>query len=640
MTTRMIRRCWPMLVGLVLLAAPGAAPRTRAAAGDGGLPGAVFRLEPGAPDWVPGWARRVVWYQIFPERFRNGDPGNDPALADQEGAFPHDQASPWQVHPWTSDWYELQPYERRSGRDIWTSIQRRRYGGDLQGILDRLDYLQDLGVGAIYLNPIFEAPSHHKYDGATYHHVDPTFGPDPAGDRRLAAGETPADPKTWVWTAADRLFLKLLREAHRRNLRVILDGVFNHMGINSWAFRDVQARRAESPYRDWFVIKSFGEAGKTPLLYEGWFGVLELPELREDARGIVAGPREYIFAATRRWMDPDGDGDPADGIDGWRLDVAFCVGHAFWKDWRRHVRSINPEAYLTAEVVDTPAATAPYLEGDEFDAVMNYNFAFACADFFTGAPGAGNAAEFDRRLAKLRAAFPACVAGGMMNLLDSHDTNRVASHIVNRNRVAFRDWGKYFGWSKGDNPDYDTRAPRPEERRIQKLMAVFQFTYLGAPMVYYGDEAGLWGANDPCCRKPMLWPERKYAPERFRPDGTTRPRPDKVRFDAGLHRHYRQLAQLRNAHSALQRGDFRTILAEGPLFAFARSLEAEQIVVALNNSPRPQEVRLSLEPVASYKDLTGGRRRFQADAAGILRLTLPAWSAMVLGLDRPPRPGN
>lgn len=156
-------------------------------------------------DFVPDWAKGIVWYQIFPERFWNGDPGNDPRLEDQAGAWPHDQSPPWQIHPWTADWYELQPYERANGQSLWHNLQRRRYGGDLQGIIDRLDYLQDLDVDALYLNPVFSAPSSHKYDGAAYHHVDPTFGPDPEGDRALMAQENPADPATWVWTAADKL---------------------------------------------------------------------------------------------------------------------------------------------------------------------------------------------------------------------------------------------------------------------------------------------------------------------------------------------------------------------------------------------------------------------------------------------------
>ncbi|RIK15217.1 MAG: alpha-amylase, partial [Anaerolineae bacterium] len=325
--------------------------------------------------FVPDWARGIVWYQIFPERFRNGDPNNDPTAASLKGSWPHDHTSPWQVHPWTSDWYQLQPYERLNGHDIWFNIQRRRYGGDLQGIIDSLDYLVDLGIEAIYLNPVFDAPSLHKYDGASYHHIDPHFGPDPEGDRRLIASETPHDPATWVWTAADRLALRLIAEVHRRGLRIIFDGVWNHMGINSFAFRDVVARQRNSQYRDWFRIDSWDDpAAGTTFAYTGWSGARELPEMLQDANGHAAGPRDYIFAATRRWMDPDGDGDPADGIDGWRLDVAFCVRHPFWKAWRQHVRAINPEAYMVAEVVQSPEEEKPYLEGDEFDAVMNYNF--------------------------------------------------------------------------------------------------------------------------------------------------------------------------------------------------------------------------------------------------------------------------
>lgn len=126
---------------------------------------------------MPTWAKKVVWYQIFPERFRNGDTKNNPKVEDIKGSWPHDHTSPWKLHPWGSDWYELQDYEKKNGKDVWFNIQRRRYGGDLQGILDKLDYLQELGVTALYLNPVFTAPSMHKYDGATYHHVDPTFGP-------------------------------------------------------------------------------------------------------------------------------------------------------------------------------------------------------------------------------------------------------------------------------------------------------------------------------------------------------------------------------------------------------------------------------------------------------------------------------
>jgi cyclomaltodextrinase / maltogenic alpha-amylase / neopullulanase len=145
-----------------------------------------------AQDYLPSasdldWAKKVVWYQIFPERFRNGDTYNDPQLGDIKGSYPNDETSPWELHHWGADWYKMQPYETQNGKDIWSNLQRRRYGGDLQGVIDKLDYLKDLGINALYLNPIFTSPSLHKYDATGYHHVDPTFGPDPTGDRIMTA---------------------------------------------------------------------------------------------------------------------------------------------------------------------------------------------------------------------------------------------------------------------------------------------------------------------------------------------------------------------------------------------------------------------------------------------------------------------
>jgi len=380
-----------------------------------------------AAEFVPGWAKSAVWYQIFPERFRNGDPDNDPTLESMRGAWPHDLSEPWQVHPWTSDWYELAPYERDNGKSFWFNVQRRRYGGDLEGVLGKLDYLEELGVNALYFNPVFKAPSSHKYDGETYHHIDPHLGPDPRGDLRLIATETPDDPSTWVWTAADLLVLELIRELHNRGMRIIFDGVFNHMGLRSWPFRDVLAHQRDSRFSDWFAIESWRDRRRgTRFVYRGWAGVRELPELRQDEDGIVPGPRKYIFDATRRWMDPDNDGDPSDGIDGWRLDVAFCISHAFWKSWRKWVRSINPEAYLTAEVVAEPAELEPYLRGDEFDAVMNYNFGFICDEYFFAREKRISTTAFDRTLRELREAFPRQVGYVMQNLFGSHDTARLA----------------------------------------------------------------------------------------------------------------------------------------------------------------------------------------------------------------------
>ena len=594
---------------------------------------------------IPKWARGITWYQIMPERFRNGDPNNTPSACDQKYAWPHDYKSPLERHPWGADWYHLQPYERQNGRDIWFNLQRRRYGGDLLGIIDRLDYLQDLGIGALYLNPVFQAPSHHKYDAVGYHHVDPAFGPDPEGDRAILSTETPHDPDTWKWTSADELLLQLIEEVHRRNMHIILDGVFNHVGIANWAYRDILENQQNSPFRDWMAVESWangmnqagkgdnppnddhavnednpakedksgpaghGEPGFSEIAarihqYYGkdspfrpgfrvrtWEGFLELPEWREDRRGIVDGPRQYIFDITRRWMDPYGNGDTFNGVDGWRLDVAFCVKHPFWKAWRKHVRSINPDAYLVAEVIDTVKKTRPYVKGDEFDAVMNYNFQFACNEFFIWKRNRITASQFAERLEELMTGFPHPVPHVMQNLLDSHDTDRIASRIVNRELGGGRRWWDYYQRSKADNPDYDTRKPTPEERRIQKLMVLMQFTFPGAPMVYYGDEAGMWGANDPCCRKPMVWQDMAHEEEAVLPDGSPRPQPDPVAFDSELHNYYRTLIRLRNERPALRIGDFSIILADDrkEMLTFRRGTEDDQVIVAINRGTESVE---------------------------------------------------
>lgn len=560
-----------------------------------------------AEEFVPQWAKQVVWYQIFPERFCNGDASNDPTLADMKGAYPDAPGQPWELSRWSSDWYELQSHEKANGQPMEWNLVRRRYGGDLQGVIDKLDYLKQLGIGAIYMNPIFMSPSMHKYDGVSYHHVDPNFGPDPAGDRALIAFENPLDERTWVMTKADKLAVKLIAEVHKRGMKIIFDGVFNHMGVDSFAFRDVVEKQKASAYRDWFEIESWDDAeAGTKFAYKGWFGFQTLPELKEDANGIADGPRAYIFAATRRWMDPDGDGDPGDGIDGWRLDVAFCVAHPFWKAWRKHVKAINPESYLTAEVIEPIDKLKPYLQGDEFDAVMNYNFAFACADFFASGEHGITPKAFAEELQKLRDAFPKGVSEVQQNLFGSHDTNRVASHIVNRNLgVPYRDWGSYFGKSQGTNPAYLTRKPTAAEYEIQKLIALMQMTYVGAPMIYYGDEVGMWGANDPCCRKPMLWPEMKYDAEVFNYDGSKRTTPDEVAPNQELRSYYQKLIHIRNAHPALSLGSFETLLApeQGDVFAFRRADENEEIIVTINRGAKASEVTLPVE--GKYRTLLG-----------------------------------
>lgn len=557
-------------------------------------------------DFVPEWSKKVIWYQIFPDRFRNGDSGNNPGVEDIRGSYPHDAESPWQIHPWGSDWYKLQPYEKQNGKDIWFNIQRRRYGGDLQGIIDKLPYLKSLGIGAIYLNPVFWAPSHHKYDGATYHHIDPNFGPDPQGDKLLIEKENPLDPSTWVWTSADKLMLQLINNIHTMGMRVIFDGVFNHMGINSFAFRDVLKNQQNSPYKDWFTITSWRDEKKgTEFKYNGWWGVKELPELRQDENGITGAPKEYIYTITKRWMDPDGDGNPADGIDGWRLDVAFCIKHPFWKEWRKHVKTINPEAYLTAEVIDTIEAVQPYLQGDEFDAVMNYNFAFTSADYFFARKHKISTTAFDTMLQELRNSFPECVAYVQQNLFGSHDANRIGSHIVNADLGSYRKFGEYFQLSKGSNQDYNVRKPNDEEYHLQKLFAIFQMTYVGAPMLYYGDEIGMWGANDPDCRKPMVWDDIVYDDEAAQPDQSLRT-PDAVSPHMELLQHYKTLTAIRNASPVLQTGSYKTVIADDiyDVLVFRRVLGSASITVGINNGDKPY--RFPLAAGKKYKDLLRG----------------------------------
>ncbi|MDD2715351.1 MAG: glycoside hydrolase family 13 protein [Candidatus Wallbacteria bacterium] len=580
--------------------------------------------------WLPPeWSKKAVWYQIFPERFRNGDPANDPRIGDLSGAYPGNNDLAWQLHPWNSDWYQRQPWERNQ-RDIWYNIHRRRYGGDLQGILDKLDYLQDLGVNAIYLNPVFDSPSAHKYDSASYHHIDPNFGPDPDGDRKLIQSEIPDDPSSWVWTSADRLMRSLISELHRRKMRIIFDGVFNHVGYNHWAFKDLRKSQKNSKYGDWFSVNAWDDtASGSSFDYKCWYGVRELPEWKQDENGLVEGPKKYIFDCTRRWMDPDGNGDSSKGIDGWRLDVAFLIRHQFWKEWAALVREINSLAYLTAEIIDTVEANKPYLEGDEFHAVMNYNFAFACSDFFFDKKGI-SATCFDELLRKLRDAYHPETAYAMMNLFGSHDTNRLASHIVN-GFPDYRDWSKYFDESLGRNRNYNVRKPNADEIRLQELFLIMQMTYVGAPMIFYGDEAGMWGANDPCCRKPMLWDDIEYFDEVFLPDDTKRAKPDPVKFNRELFSCYKKLIGIRNSHPALQIGKYETIVIddEHEIFGFSRNLGREELLIFLNKSLDSQIIRVKTLSKGPFIDLLDEKGLFQVVNGEIL-LEIPACGGRII----------
>ncbi|MFZ6032160.1 MAG: glycoside hydrolase family 13 protein [Melioribacter sp.] len=555
----------------------------------------------------PQWAKEAVWYQIFPERFNNGDKSNDPKPEDMEGAWPYFTPEGWQIHPWTSDWYKLQPWEKKTGFDFYRNAGLRRYGGDIRGIIDKLDYLKELGITAIYLNPVFESPSLHKYDASMYHHIDNNFGPDPEGDKAIWEKENPADPSTWQWTSADKLFLELIKEAHKRGIKIIIDGVFNHTGNNFWAFKDIVKNQQNSRYKDWYTIKKWDDPNtpENEFDYEGWYGVKDLPEIKEDENGIVEGPAEHIHLIVKRWMDPNGDGNPEDGIDGWRLDVAEMVNHKFWMKFRKWVREINPDAYLVGEVWWKDwnnyemFNAAPWLQ-TQFDAVMNYRFTRAIKDlvfsekYFTGVRG------FIDTIKTMMNQYGVNYYA-MMNLMGSHDTERHASLIVNPDNMY-----DHSG-NPGQNPGFDVRKPNEIEREKQKLAVALQFTLPGAPQIYYGDEAGMWGGDDPDCRKPMVWEEFNYEVEKSHPLGKDRPA-DSVFFDKQLFDWYKKMARIRNGNKALSVGKviFMEELETQNILAYKRILDGEEIIVIANIKGEPE--KFDINKAGTMRDLVSGNK--------------------------------
>ena len=500
---------------------------------------------------VPTWANNVVWYQIFPERFRNGDPTNDPTRESLE--LGNGVSDKWRIKTWGSDWFSRDEWEREFGGNFYTNaIFHRRYGGDLQGVMDKLDYLKDLGITALYLNPIFYANSLHKYDGNAHHHIDPYFGPNPKADLeqivRENASAAPYDPKTWKWTSADSLFLKLISEVKKRNMRIIIDGVWNHTGRGFYAFQDIQKNQAQSRFKDWYVVNRFDDpaTAQNEFSYKSWENFTSLPEFARtpDGRDLAPAPKEYVWNVTRRWMDPNGDGDPSDGIDGWRLDVVPYMPLGFWNEWNVYVRSINPNAYTTAEIWTDASPT--FVRGGNFSAVMNYwAFTLPVVDFFIN--GRGTAESFWNTLETRRNAYAPNVQAAMQNMMDSHDTERMASMIVNRPTTSSQAlWQPAITRNAWGTPSYAIRKPNTRERDIQKLIALFQMTYTGAPMLYYGTESGVWGGQDPDDRSPMNWQDIRFDPQA----GTHSPayiRPaDDMNFDSSLAGFYKEYIGFRN----------------------------------------------------------------------------------------------
>jgi glycosidase len=506
------------------------------------------------------------------ERFRNGDDANDPV----------------KMRPWTSEWYSPSPWEGEDGSTFYDSfVFDRHYGGDLQGLREKLPYLKELGVNALYLNPIFQAESHHKYDATDYRHVDEHFGAGRGDFDRTTALEELGDATTWTWSESDTVFLDTLKAAKKLGFRVILDGVFNHVGTRHPAFQDVKERGVESPYADWFSVRSWD-----PFECDGWAGFDELPAFRKSPEHGLASKslRDHIFDVTRRWMDPNGDGDPSDGIDGWRLDVPEEIPQSFWVEWCELVRSINPQAYIVGEIWK-PAPD--WLDGQTFDAVMNYPFAEAALSWIAHDDMKISATELDRRLGELRDTYPSEVTYALQNLADSHDTDRLVSKVFNPDR-AFDE-----GNREQADSTYDGSKPSDLSYRRARLFALLQMTYVGAPMIYYGDEAGMWGSDDPNNRKPMLWKDLEPYVDSDQ---------NQV-IDAHLE-FYRSAIALRRAHAALRVGGFRTLITDDSqdLWVFVREDAEEEILVALNASESDAQFDLPGEgwiPIFGETEATG-----------------------------------
>ncbi len=564
----------------------------------------------------PAWAKSVIWYQIFVERFNNGDTLNDPTPETMYAASNFiETPKDWSITPWTQEWYQEEEWSQKDVQDFYANLQLRRYGGDLQGVLNKLDYLKELGITAIYFNPLNDAPSLHKYDARNFHHIDVTFGPDPKGDMEMIASENPNDPSTWQWTAADRMFLQVIEEAHKRNIKVVLDYSWNHTGVEFWAWKDIVKNQENSAYKDWYIINSFDDptTEENEFKYEGWLNIHSLPALKKvntPGEHKIGHPyegdlhpevKEHVFAVTKRWLAPDGD--VSKGLDGYRLDVADHIPMGFWRDYHKYVKSINPEAYLVGEIwweewPDHLMNPVPYVSGDVFDAVMHYQVYRPARYFFAKTDFEIDASQFVDSLNAQWNRISKETAEAMMNVSATHDSPRLLTSFANK--------GKYKYKAKPtDDPDYITTKPNKETYQRVKLYLLHQFTSVGAPQIWNGDEMGMWGGDDPDCRKPLWWPEYQFEPENKNSILDKDKEYEQVGFNEELFQYYKQLTSLRNQNlKVLSEGEMEFVKAEGKLLAYTRSNETNQILVVLNAGE--DIVTYDFDNEDKYTDLLSG----------------------------------
>jgi cyclomaltodextrinase / maltogenic alpha-amylase / neopullulanase len=513
-----------------------------------------FRQTVYAPNFkLPEWAPDIVYYYVFPERFRNGDKGNDP----QPGVAKYHDGTVERHKQWNE-----KPFKPGDGKSD-ERYSNDFFGGDLAGLIDKLDYIKELGANTIYMTPVFRAASNHKYDTADYKQIDPGFG-----------------------SNAD--FERLTREAAKLNIRVILDTSLNHVGQDSryfdrfgnfadqGAFEGARINPA-SPYASWF---SFDPTQKdADKQYKGWVGISDLPELNKAApawRNFAYRDRDSVM---KFWLDR--------GAAGWRMDVAPWVPDDFWREWRSEIKRHKPDALTVSE---TWFDSSKYLLGDMFDSTMNYVFRNAVLEYAAG----GKASDLVAQLEAIREAYPPQAHAALMNLLSTHDAPRALHQ---------------FGWHD------DTKDPTKiaEAKRRLLLAAFLQMTYPGAPTIYYGDEVGVTGGEDPYNRATYPWEDEGGTP------------------DKALLAEFKQLTKLRQEHAVLRRGELLAPLhADEHVVVVAREGQGTRALIALNNAATERSVEVKLPthwPASRFGDARSGER---LDAAATLRLSVPGLSGRLL----------
>ena len=493
---------------------------------------------------TPAWLQGATVYEIFVDRFRNGDPSNDPCHLGPCPVFYGNV--PAFLHP---TWNEAVEDSRATG-----VFNRDFFGGDLQGVTEKLDYIKSLGVDAIWLTPIFKARSNHRYDTDDYMQVDPYLGGDAAYSQLLAA-------------------------AHAKGIRIILDGVFNHTSSDSRYFDryhrypDVvgACESASSPYRNWYSITGSCDSGA----YASFAGLDTLPQLNHSNPAVL----DFLVGVAKHWAP-----------DGWRLDAAQEISHNFWGAFRQGV----PGPALIGEDTAGPVDASPYLLGDELDGVMNYRFRQAAIGFardtlFTDSSGSIRpltGTQLAHSVQAMLADYPDAASAVSFNLVDSHDTNRVRFEV--KEDDDFENW-----------------------RERQQLVALLQFTAVGAPMIYYGDETGFYvpgknGFGDPYNRATFPWNDETFDP-------VTRTLPDPRMGD-----YYARLGAIRHALPALRTGSLTTLFTNANVYAFARIASPDKpVLVVLNKGSQPAAVDIPVRGLyPNGAQLSDQKSSFQTTVSG------------------------